>query len=241
VLLTRYAQFFKMKFLLIIIFCIYIIGCQRVSLKTNQGEAEIAIEEDNILGSLMKDDSLNEDYFGFDTLFIKQYITDNNNEIKLEGSKSKDIYRIVAKNKNGLIKKFQIANNWYSASHSSILWDNEDFIFIRYGCGTSCWGAKVLSLNDNRGILNFPMYFYSDSVRNIVIFPDTIEPEKILIENLNSQRSIDLELKLCDKSAIPILMIDSVYFDNLNNINILYQGSDCKSLTKVLNINQIKN
>lgn len=210
-------------------------------LKSNQGETEIAIVKDNISVSVTKEDSLNEDYFGFDTLLIRQYISDNKNEIILEGSKSKDVYRIVVKNKNGIIKKFQIANNWYGASHSSILWDNDDFVFLRYGCGTSCWGAKVLSLNDSRGILNFPMYFYSDSVRNIVLFPDTIEPGIIRIGNLHSQRSIDLDLKLCDKSAIPILMIDSVYIDNLNNINILYQGPDCKSITKVLNINQIKN
>ncbi len=178
--------------------------------------------------------------YGFDTHLINEYYSESGHKLQLEGSKSMDIYRISVESKKGKLNKFKIADNWYIASHSFIVWANEDYIFVDYGCGRSCRGGLILSLNDNRGIINYQGYIYCDSIRNLVVYPDSANLHRIIIENFDNKKRISSELDLCKKSAIPVEMIDTVYADN-KELVLRYKLVDCESKeTMRINIENIK-
>ncbi|MEO0685364.1 MAG: hypothetical protein AAFY76_10060 [Cyanobacteria bacterium J06649_11] len=177
-----------------------------------------------------------ENFYGYDTLLIKKYLSESGHEINLRGSKSRDVYSINVTSKSGQSSTFKIADNWYIASHTYIVWDNDDYIFIRYGCGTNCWGGLVLSLNDNRGIMHYPAYVYSDSIRNLIVYPDSSNQRRIIIENLTNRKQISSELDLCKIAMMPIEMIDSVYLD-ARDLFVRYKTENCAlEATKKINV-----
>ena len=231
--------------LVIVILISIILGCKNNIKHNDHGDIEEILEtsEDSIrIKNKIKEDIEREDYYGFDTLLIKEYISNYGHRIRLEGSKSNDIYRIVVESKQGNKGKFQIAESWYGASHSSILWDNDNYIFVWSGCGTSCWVGQILSLNDHRGILKFPEFLYDDSTRNVIVYPDAVDLEKIIIENFDNQKEISINLNLCDESAIPFMMIDTIYIDKKEILRIRYKKADCLQLIEeAIDIEMLRN
>jgi hypothetical protein len=67
------------------------------------------------------------------TLHIKKYTSDSGNKIELRGSESNDLYIKI----NG--KFYKIAESWYQASHSYIVWDNK-ICFLKIWFGTEVGG-----------------------------------------------------------------------------------------------------
>ena len=174
-----------------------------------------------------------ENYFNYDTLLIKKYTSDSGNKIELKGSKSKDIYSIKI---NG--KLYKIAESWYQASHSYIVWVNKDFVFVRYGCGTECWGGKLLNINGKKEIQDFPFYLYTDSIKNYVVYPDTIEMKKIYFENLKTKQKKTVEFDLCEEAVMPILTIDTIFGVEEKKIMVRYTDKNCKQKKeKVIELN----
>ena len=233
----------KSSFIHIILIILIGFGCngkkELNSIIENQPIEEI--NEENVPNELTKEDSEREEYYGFDTLLIKEYRSESGHKIKLEGSKSKDIYRIRVESKKGKSNKFKIADNWYIASHSFIVWDNEDYILVRYGCGTGCWGGLILSLNDNRGITDYQGYIYNDSIRNLVVYPDSNNLHQIIIENFDNQKRISSKLDLCQMSAIPMEMVDTVYVYE-KELVVRYKSTNCElKETMKINIEKIEN
>lgn len=181
-----------------------------------------------------KIDTENEkDYFNYDTLLIKKYISDSGNKIELKGSRSKDVYNIKI---NG--KFYKIADGWYQASHSYIVWDNKDFVFLRYGCGTECWGGKILNVNGKKQTRDFPFYLYTDSIKNYVVYPDTIDMKKIYFENIKTKQKKAVEFDLCEEAVMPILTIDTIFGVEEKKILIRYTDKNCKQKKeKVIELN----
>lgn len=139
----------KNVILIIIIFCL-LLSCQE-----KKSNIEKTVQKDKIQTTLTHEQKTlieKEKFYEYDTLLFKKYISDNRNEIKLRGSQSRFLYNILTKSNKGVEKEFDIAENSYIANHSSILWDNDDFVFVRFGCGSPCWGGKVLSLNQDEEI-----------------------------------------------------------------------------------------
>jgi hypothetical protein len=166
-------------------------------------------------------------YFNYDTLHIKKYTSDSGNKIELRGSESNDLYNIKI---NG--KFYKIAESWYQASHSYIIWDNKDFVFLRYGCGTECWGGKLLSINGKKQIRDFPFYLYTDSINNYVVYPDTTEIKKICFENIKSKQRKTIEFDLCEEAALPILTIDTIFGVENKKIVVIYTDKNCRRKKK---------
>lgn len=168
-------------------------------------------------------------YYGYDTLLIKEYVSDNGHHIRLEGSQSGDTYRIRVKSKQGNRRTFQIAEDWYLASHSSIAWDNDDYLMVAYGCGTACWGAKILSLNDNRAIDNYMAHAYADSTRNLIMYADSATENTYILKNFDTQKQIKTTYDLCN-SLIPIeLAFESVQVTGNNKLEVKYVAADCET------------
>ncbi len=199
---------------------------------------EVSLEKSEEYG-MTKEDIERDEFYGFDTLLIKKYKSESGHKIRLEGSKSKDIYRVYVESKQGITNNFKITDNWYIASHASIVWDNDDYIFVNYGCGTSCHGGLILSLNDNRGIIEYQGHIYEDSVRNLVVYPDSNNLQQIVIENFDKQIRISSHLNLCRKSAIPMEMIDTIFITE-NELFVIYNSESCQSKeTRNINIEEI--
>ena len=177
-----------------------------------------------------ENDTNEKSIYDYDTLLIKEYTSENGHKIRLEGSRSKDLYRISVESKNGVKKTFNIAESWYIASHSSILWDNEDYIFVNSGCGTVCWIAQVLPLNNNRESLYYHEYIYEDSSKNLIVYPDTVNNEHLIIENFDTQQQIKAKLNICEQTILPILLVDTIYMKNENELLIKYYGDDCQQI-----------
>lgn len=227
-----------MKAFTLIISIIFIIfGCigdREYNLQGNNRPTEKTTKK-NTADKRINEETKRDEFYGFDTLLIDEYRSESGHKIKSEGSQSKDIYRISVESKKGRTKKFQTANDWYRASHSTILWDNEDYVFVRYGCGTMCWGGLLLSLHDNREIADYPGYIYEDSIRNLIVYPNPADLNQIIIENFDKQKRIFSNLNLCKKSVVPMQMIDTVYLVE-ENLTVRYRMTDCKS-KEILTIN----
>ena len=202
-----------MKLFLISICLVLFLGCK----------AEKSKEDTNVVHVNALNDN---NYFGPDSLLLKTYDSDNGYQVKLRGSASQDIYSISIKRDGQKEVLFSTAEHWYPASHTSIEWDNEDFIFIRQGCGTNCWIGKLLSIKDN-SITEFPQYVYTDSINNIAVVYD--EKFKIIDFKNNNETIIDIEI--CNKVMQAYYAIDSVYIES-NHITIDYLTPDCETLDK---------
>ncbi|MFK7770583.1 MAG: hypothetical protein AB8F94_00535 [Saprospiraceae bacterium] len=213
-------------------------GCNGNSKAKVENENKEKIQRDTYV--MTKEDIATEEFYGLDTLMIKEYKSENGHQIKLEGSKSKNTYRISVKSNKGFSKKFQITENSYIAMHSSILWDNENYLFVKFGCGTSCWGGQILPLNKDKEAKIFMNHLYQDSIRNIIVYPDTSNYKTIILENFDNDKSISLTLDLCEETATPIDYIDC-YLEEEKYIVFKYKKADCeKVIKKKVSIEKIK-
>ena len=100
-----------MKSLIQIILIVLIgYGCNEEN--NSNSEVEDQSIEENVSNELTKEDIKREEFYGFDTLLINEYQSESGHKIKLEGSKSMDVYRISVKSKKGKLNKFEITDNW---------------------------------------------------------------------------------------------------------------------------------
>jgi len=178
-----------------------------------------------------------ENYFKPDSLLIKRYESDSGNEIELRGSHSKDLCKIIVKTKLGKVYNYEIADNWYIASHSKIIWDNDKYIFVRSGCGTGCWYGRVLSISGKKIERNYLNFVYSDSIKNIVIYPDSLKVKNLIVENLETKKRNHFEFNLCKEINIPSLAFDSIIQVSEKKLKVYYSGKNCKeTVEKIIEI-----
>ena len=189
----------------------------------NSLKKDSAVTENKVIA-----ESNPEKYWEADTLLIKKYKTDSENEIEIRGSQSKDLYYLNIKTKSGKSYKYQIADSWYAASHSIVEWDNSDYVFVRQGCGTMCWNGKVLNISGEKKARDFLFYMYSDSVRNYIAFADSIDTKKIILQNLKTLKKAEVSLDLCEEAMMPNLTIDTIYKTGNKSLLIRYTKGNCK-------------
>jgi hypothetical protein len=176
-------------------------------------------------------------FYGKDTLLLDEFQTPEGHLIKLRGSQSHDLYQIDVMTASGQLKSFETAEYAYGASHSSIKWINDNYIFVRQGCGTSCWTGLALSLSDDRGIIEIMLPFYSDSISEIVIAPDK-ELEYLEVINLNSDDKQKLDIKICKGATGILYHVKSVERKGDNKYQIRYEDEDedCNEATEEIEI-----
>ena len=211
-----------------------IVGCSQFPPHSTSSKKHLAIpilKDTHQIISLEEQATARESYYEFDTLLIREFFTESGNHIQLRGSQSEALYRVDVRSKNGPKHKFIISQDWYIASHSKILWDNENYIFVRFGCGTQCWGGKLLSLIDGTS-QDYLYYLFADSTQDLVVYPDSQNYEKLIIENFYKQSRQEVQLDLCKKSAIRIDMIKEVSIQSINEVIIEYMGESCEKVKK---------
>jgi len=140
------------------------------------------------------------------------------------------LYQVRVTTKQGLRKVFNVSENEYIASHSEILWDNKDFVFVKYGCGIVCWGGKLLSLKDNRKITNYLTYMFADSVNNIIVYPDSSSWDSLIIENFKSGKKKGELMDYCERANGPFNAIDKIIYKGKNRVSVSYSTTGCKTI-----------
>ncbi len=179
-----------------------------------------------------KEDIEREAYFGYDTITIKSFFSKNNHKFTLKGSKSGDTYQIKSESNIGFIKETKLTDSWYIASHSQILWDNDDYLFIRFGCGTSCWGGQIISLNNDDPPREYMNYLYEDSVNNIIVYPDSNDYKIMIFENFDNEKLKLEKIYFCEESVTPIDYISCYSKENKHILIFDYEEPNCMTTVK---------
>jgi hypothetical protein len=173
-----------------------------------------------------------ESYYGYDSLDLGEYQTKFGHLIQLQGSKSGSLYRIKVKTKDNRNRLFEITDNSYISNHAQILWDNDEFIFIRTACGTECWLAIVLSLKGKMQKREYYNYLYEDSLKNQILYLSETDWNSIIFKDLSTEKQDSQVLDLCEKPTLPFFSIDTTIYKEPNSIEVIYKGKDCDK-TKV--------
>ncbi len=213
------------KILLKLLGVILIFSCKNVENK-KEGELLNHKIEDTLIKEQI-DSIKRDDFWGYDTLLLKEYKSDDENIIQIRGNESGFIYRISTKSKKGIKKDFDVNSNIYMASHTSILWDNNDYLFIRYGCGSPCWGGKLLSLNNEENIKDYQYYLYEDSLNNLILYPDE-SWESLILENFSTKEIRKEKFDFCGESPNPFYVIDTVMNKSSKSVEVKYRTKDCE-------------
>jgi hypothetical protein len=145
-----------------------------------------------------------ENYYGYDSLNLGEYLSKFGHLIQLQGSKSGSLYRIKVKTQDNRTGLFEITDNPYISNHAQILWDNEEFIFIRTASGTAYRFAIVLSLKGKMQKKEYHNYLYEDSLKNQILYVSETDWNSIIFKDLSTEKQDSQVLDLCDKPTIPI-------------------------------------
>lgn len=98
-----------------------------------------------------------------------------------------------------------------------IWWNNEDFICLRYGCGSPCWGSIILPLNEKDTIEEYMYQYEFDGKRNIIIYLNYEEERDqpfLIARNLESNRTEEISFESCFNAGFMGYCIDSISFEN---------------------------
>ena len=103
-------------------------------------------------------------------------------------------------------------------------WDSKDFIVLRYGCGSPCWGIYVLPLDSINSITDMMYEMAFDSANNLVCYLGGDDYNKLIIENLKTKscRTIEFPFK-SDHGEFMGAWIEDV---SIKNNKLYYKYSD---------------
>ena len=182
---------------------------------------------------VVKDSIPKEGYWSSDSMLLKEYVTDNGNTIQLRGyyPRLESTYKISTVSQKGFKKSFDITDNEYIANRTSVLWDNEDFVFVRYGCGVPCWGAKVLSLNDNTETEDYLTYLYDDSLNNLIVYPSE-DWEYLILEDFSTKQKTSEKFDSLDYELYPYDAIKNITFKSTKSVEVEYSSKSSAILKK---------
>lgn len=127
-----------------------------------------------------------------DTLITDTVITDEGYMILNHGfygwSKWDSIDILV----NGTRVRSQLMS---SGPHTSLKWTNDRFVCFYFGCGSPCWGEQYIDLQEEVPIKQVIFPIWSDSVRSLVVYPDTSNSCcGLILENLKDEREVRVTL-----------------------------------------------
>lgn len=103
-------------------------------------------------------------------------------------------------------------------------WDNHNFIVLRYGCGSPCWGILILPLDSEKPVRNIMFEMAFDSLNNLVGYLDCENYNSLIIENLKTNQAsrIDFPFKT-DHGEFIGYWIDSIV---IKDQKLYYRYSD---------------
>lgn len=103
-------------------------------------------------------------------------------------------------------------------------WDSHDFVILRYGCGSPCWGILVLPLDSVKPVRNLMYEMAFDSDNNLVVYLDCENYNSLIIENLKTYQARRIEFPFkTDHGEFIGSWIDSI---SIKDKKLYYQYSD---------------
>jgi len=180
-------------------------------------------------------DEHDDNFYKMDTLLKRVFLTEEGHQVQLRGSRSGHIYRIDVTTSAGELRTFQTAEYAYPASHTTIKWINDDYIFLYIGGGTGVWYGRALSLNDQRGMIDYWQYAYADSTSNTIIHLCEDRSETC-ITDMDSNDCSALGLDFCLPSNHILENITSVMPLNSGRLQITYLDSACQTQRLVMEL-----
>jgi hypothetical protein len=103
-------------------------------------------------------------------------------------------------------------------------WDTHDFMILKYGCGSPCWGIFVLrfdSLNPVRNIM-YDMAFDYDN--ELIVYLGNMDYNSLIVENLKTLQRIKIEFPFkSDHGEFMGSWIDSI---SIKNNQLYYKYSN---------------
>ena len=114
----------------------------------------------------------------------------------------------------------QIADAWIPQFE----WDTHDFMVLKYGCGSPCWGILVLPLDSVHPARNIMYEMAFDSISNLVVYLDCDNYSNLIVENLKTSQARKIEFPFKpDHGEFVGYWIDSI---SINDHKLYYQYSD---------------
>jgi len=109
-------------------------------------------------------------------------------------------------------------------------WDNKDFIGLRFGCGSPCWGTIVLPLNLTDSVRVILYNLDVDPKNNIIVYLGGENYDKLIVENIKtkSKQIIELNKKNCSAAFIGYCL-DSV---SINEGELYYRFIEQDNVAK---------
>ena len=131
-----------------------------------------------------------------------------------------------------------LKDTFYCNEYPSLprLWSqNENFICLRFGCGSPYWGSLILPLNENDTVESYMFQYSFDEKRNILIYLDYEEEQEkhfIVAKNLKSKQTEAIYFEPCFNFGFMGNCIDSL---NLENGVLYLQTIKNEEITEGLN------
>ncbi len=114
----------------------------------------------------------------------------------------------------------QIPDSWIPR----FILDTKDFMILRYGCGSPCWGILVLPLNSADPVKNIMYNMAFDTDNNLVAYLECDSFTSLIIENLKTSQTKRIEFTFkTDHGEFIGYWIDSI---SIKDHKLYYQYSD---------------
>ena len=92
---------------------------------------------------------------------------------------------------------------------------NENYLVLRFGCGSLCWAGIFLPLNKDRTPQTIYYYYDYDLENDLVVYADSEEEHAtISVKNLKTEEILKYKMEVECESAIPTYCIDSLSIQN---------------------------
>jgi hypothetical protein len=119
-------------------------------------------------------------------------------------------------------------------------WDTHDFVVLRYGCGSPCWGIFILPLDSVSAVRHLMYEMAFDAENNLVAYLDCDTYTSLIIENLKTKQSrrIEFPFKTDHGEFIGFWIEDISVKDNMLYIKYYNPNKDfSKSTSSEVKIN----
>lgn len=96
----------------------------------------------------------------------------------------------------------------------SIRWSTSDYIGLKYGCGSPCWGSIILPKNDKDPVIERMYDLVIDTLGNRMVYLDNKTYDRFVLEDFVTGKQASIDYKFECPAAFVGFCIDTIGFDN---------------------------
>jgi hypothetical protein len=95
----------------------------------------------------------------------------------------------------------------------TIRWSTSNYIGLKYGCGSPCWGSIILPTNDKDPVIERMYDLQIDTLSNRMVYLDNETYDKFVVENFATGKKTIIDYEFQCQAAFVGFCIDTVGFD----------------------------